>query len=113
MVFGPFYYCAFCERAAPDAPETIDDQRRCTAGRDRTIYGASRGSASLPAPAERLGPIISTVGHKNLGSSNDFGVVDRYRYAASRSGSGPSIWSSARQLIEAQLNRTFMQLSNT
>jgi hypothetical protein len=28
MVFGPFHYCAFCERAAPDAPETIDDQRR-------------------------------------------------------------------------------------
>ena len=24
----PFHYCAFCERAAPDAPETIDDQRR-------------------------------------------------------------------------------------
>ena len=30
MVFGPFHYYAFCERAAPDAPETIDDQRRCT-----------------------------------------------------------------------------------
>ena len=47
MVFGPFHYCAFCERAAPDAPETIDDQRRCTGCRDRTIYGGSRGSASL------------------------------------------------------------------
>ena len=41
-------YCAFCERAAPDAPETIDAQRRCTGCRDRTIYGGSRGSASLP-----------------------------------------------------------------
>ena len=60
IVFGPFHYCAFCERAAPDAPETIDDQRRCTGCRYRTIYGGSRGSASLPAPAERLGPIIST-----------------------------------------------------
>ena len=48
FVFGPFHYCAFCERAAPDAPETIHDQRRCTGCRDRTIYGGSRGSASLP-----------------------------------------------------------------
>ena len=57
MVFGPFHYCAFCERAAPDAPETIDDQRRGTGCRYRTIYGGSRGSASLPAPAKWLGPI--------------------------------------------------------
>ena len=49
IVFGPFHYCAFCERAAPDAPETIDDQRRCTGCRYRTIYGGSRGSASLPS----------------------------------------------------------------
>src|SRR5580698_7156453 len=42
--------CAFYERAAPDAPETIDDQRRCTGCRYRTIYGGSRGSASLRAP---------------------------------------------------------------
>jgi len=48
MVFGPFHYCAFCERAAPDAPETIDDQRRFTGCRYQTIYGGSRGSASLP-----------------------------------------------------------------
>src|SRR5208283_3183568 len=47
-----FHYWACCERAAPDAPETIDDQRRCTGGRYRTIYGGSRGSASLPAPAK-------------------------------------------------------------
>jgi len=46
MVFGPFHYCAFCEGAAP---ETIDDQRRCTGCRYRTIYGGSRGSASLRA----------------------------------------------------------------
>jgi hypothetical protein len=38
--------CAFYERAAPDAPETIDDQRRCTGCRYRTIYG---GSASRSA----------------------------------------------------------------
>src|SRR5271166_2920479 len=49
-----------CERAAPDAPETIDDQRRCTGCRYRTIYGGSRGSASLPAPAKWLGPITPT-----------------------------------------------------
>src|SRR5271165_2225654 len=61
MVFGPFHYCAFCERAAPDAPETIDNQRRCTGCRYRTIYGDSRGSASLPAPAKWLGPITPTV----------------------------------------------------
>ena len=54
IVFGPFHYCAFCERAAPDAPETIDDQRRCTGCRYRTIYGGSRGSASLPTPASVL-----------------------------------------------------------
>src|SRR5271169_4118889 len=60
IVFGPFHYCASCERAPPDAPETIDDQTRCTGCRYRTIYGGSRGSASLPAPAERLGTIIST-----------------------------------------------------
>ena len=30
IVLGPFHYCASCERAAPDAPETIDDQRRCS-----------------------------------------------------------------------------------
>src|SRR5271165_6390733 len=52
IVLGPFHYCAFCERAEPDAPETIDDQRRCTRCRYRTIYGGSRGSASLPAPAK-------------------------------------------------------------
>ena len=61
MVFGPFHYCAFCERAAPDAPETIDDQRRCTGCRYRTIYGGSRGSASLPAPAKWFGPITPIV----------------------------------------------------
>ena len=52
MPIGPSHYCAFCERAAPDAPETIDDQRRCTGCRYRTIYDVSRGSASLPAPAK-------------------------------------------------------------
>ena len=61
MVFGPFHYCAFDERAEPDAPETIDDQRRCTGCRYRTIYGGSRGSASLPAPAKWLSPITPTV----------------------------------------------------
>src|SRR5271166_5128185 len=48
-----------CERAAPDAPEPIDDQRRRTGCRYRTIYGASRGSASLPrlcAFCERAAP---------------------------------------------------------
>ena len=38
IVLGPFHYCASCERAAPDAPETIDDQRRSTGCRYRTIY---------------------------------------------------------------------------
>src|SRR5271167_757926 len=61
IVFGPFHFYVFCERAAPDAPETIDDQRRCTGCRYRTIYGGSRGSASLPAPAKWLGPITPTV----------------------------------------------------
>jgi hypothetical protein len=48
FVFGPFHYCTFCERATPDAPETIYYQRRFTAGRYRTICGGSRGSASPP-----------------------------------------------------------------
>ena len=56
-VFGPFHDCAFCERAAPDAPETIDDQRRCTGCRYRTIYSGSRGSASLPR--RRSGSVLS------------------------------------------------------
>jgi hypothetical protein len=56
-VLGPFHYCAFCEPAAPDAPETIDDQRRCTECRYRTIYGGSRGSASLPR--RRSGSVLS------------------------------------------------------
>jgi hypothetical protein len=64
MVFGPFHDCAFCELAAPDAPETINDQRRRTGCRDRTIYGGSRGSASLPRQAKWLGPSTSTV-HTN------------------------------------------------
>src|SRR5208283_3311849 len=46
IAFGPFHYCASCERAAPDAPETIDDQRRSTGCRYRTIYGGPRGRAS-------------------------------------------------------------------
>ena|SRR5271157_4873186 len=37
----PFHYCAFCER---DAPETIDDQRRCTGCRYRTIYAGRAGA---------------------------------------------------------------------
>ena len=53
-VFGPLHYCALCERAAPDAPETIDDQRRCTGCRYRTIYCGSRGSASLPVIARTI-----------------------------------------------------------
>jgi hypothetical protein len=57
IVLGPFHDCAFCERAAPDAPETIDDQRRGTGCRYRTIYGGSRGSASLPA--RRSGSVLS------------------------------------------------------
>ncbi len=39
----------FARRATPDAPETIDDQRRFTGCRYRTICGGSRGSASLPS----------------------------------------------------------------
>src|SRR5271166_6473101 len=61
IVLGHFHYCAFCERAAPDAPETIDDQRRCTKCRYRTIYGGSRGSASLPAPVLSFLQGITTI----------------------------------------------------
>src|SRR5271157_5142294 len=57
MVFGPSHYCGSCERAAPDAPETIDDQRCCTGCRYLTIYGGSRGSASLPR--RRSGSVLS------------------------------------------------------
>src|SRR5271166_1581060 len=39
-----------CERAAPDAPEAIYDQRRRTGCRYRTIYGGSRRTASAPQP---------------------------------------------------------------
>ena len=59
--FGLSRIYTSCERAAPDAPETIDDQRRSTGCRYGTIYGGSRGSASLPAPAKWLGPSTPTV----------------------------------------------------
>jgi hypothetical protein len=59
FVFGPFHYCAFCERAAPDAPETIYDQRCCTGGRYRVIYTGSRGSASLPLSEQRYQDVMS------------------------------------------------------
>src|SRR5271165_1721847 len=65
IVLGPFHYCASGERAAPDAPETIDDQRRCTGCRYRTIYGGWRGSASLPVPAKWLGPSTPQIGTVN------------------------------------------------
>src|SRR5271165_1900615 len=55
----PFHYCASCERAAPDAPETIDDQRRCTGCRYWTIYGGSRGSASLLPATSHQPPATS------------------------------------------------------
>ncbi len=61
IVFDPFHDCAFCERAAPDAPETIDDQRRCTGCRDRTIYGGLARERIPTVPAKRLGPITPTV----------------------------------------------------
>src|SRR5271169_3716879 len=69
IVFGPFHYCASCERAPPDAPETIDDQTRCTGCRYRTINGGSRGSASLPfyvrlrIARERLPTILGPTPH--------------------------------------------------
>jgi hypothetical protein len=61
IVLGPFHDCAFCERAAPDAPETIDDQRRCTGCRYRTIYGGLARERIPTAPANWLGPITPTV----------------------------------------------------
>ena len=89
IVFGPFHYCAFCERAAPDAPETIDDQRRCTGCRYRTIYGGSRGSASLPAPAEWFGPIPSTVPCQRINSNQKLPHGDNpYKLNAYRFNSG-------------------------
>ena len=38
--------------ATPDAPERVDPRRRRTGCRHRTIYGGSRGSASLPSRCE-------------------------------------------------------------
>ena len=58
MVLGPFHYCAFCERAAPDAPEIIDDQRRCT--RCRYLRRLAR-ERTPTGPAKCLGPITPTV----------------------------------------------------
>ena len=59
--FGPFHYFAFCERAAPDAPEPIDDQRHCTGCRDRTNLGRLARERIPTAPATWLGPITPTV----------------------------------------------------
>jgi len=92
IVFGPFHYCASCERAAPDAPETIDDQRRCTGGRYRTIYRGSRGSASgsasLPAPAKWLGP------------NHSYSVYQRFN---SNQKQRPSCQSSFRTLLGQEI----------
>ena len=59
---GPLDYCASCERAAPDAPETIDDQRRCTGCRHRRSTAARAGAH--PYVGGVVGPIISTA-HTN------------------------------------------------
>ena len=49
IVFGPFHYCAFCERATPDAPETIAIRRAAPDVVIGQSAAAPRGSASLPA----------------------------------------------------------------
>src|SRR5271166_1236987 len=81
IVFGPFHYCASCERAAPDAPETIDDQRRSTECRYRTIYGGSRGSASLPAPAKWLGPSTPAVEDDDSSNSASSPSLNENQYS--------------------------------
>ena len=48
------------------APETIDDQRRCARCRYRTIYGGSRGSASLPAPAREACRRVGVLAYRRL-----------------------------------------------
>ncbi len=73
VVLYSFHDCVFCERAAPDAPETIDDQRRCTGCRDRTIYGGSRGSASLPR--RRSGSALSLL-ERFLDRSAEFWILN-------------------------------------
>ena len=49
LYWGPFHYCAFCERAAPDTPET---HRQSGSAAPDVVIGqstaGSRGSASLP-----------------------------------------------------------------
>ncbi len=65
MVFGPFHDCAFCERAAPDAPETINDQ---SAAPD-VVIGQSTAAPRerIPtAPAKWLGPITPAVDTNDL-----------------------------------------------
>ena len=49
IVFGPFHYCTSCERATPDAPETIDDQRRCT----EVVIGQSAAARAGARPYQR------------------------------------------------------------
>jgi len=56
IVFGPFHYCAFCERAAPDALETIDDQRRCTRMSLSDTLRRLAWERIPTAPAKWLGP---------------------------------------------------------
>jgi hypothetical protein len=43
-----------CGHAAPDAPERVCDQRRCTGCDHQTSCRGSRGSASLPSDRRRL-----------------------------------------------------------
>ena len=60
IVFGPFHYCACCERAAPDAPETID----VGGAAPDVVIGqstAARAGAHPCRPAKWLGPVLQCV----------------------------------------------------
>src|SRR5271166_6173942 len=52
------------DRERASAPIAQERVRRSSKKKRRDVQRRTRGSASLPAPAERLGPIISTV-HTN------------------------------------------------
>ena len=66
-VLGPFHYCASFERAAPDAPETIDDQEgRSTVCRYQTIYAVRAGARPYDADRPTTCAFASPVGPRAM-----------------------------------------------
>ena len=96
MVFGPFHYCAFCKRAAPDAPETIDDQRRWTGWSLSDNLRRFARERVPTAPAKWLGPITPTV------YTNDSTLIETKVSARTASLPAPAEWLGPTSTVPSQ-----------